>query len=133
MVYFLTSLLFFDIPLLLYYIIILVQYIIFKCHNSGETKNQVVTTNPFILNFLQRFKCSCTHFQVISFSVNPQKSKNTVTKNNKMQLIIMHIIQSYYTLSNKNNEAELMLLFNIGLSHLINELSLISNKNLVAP
>ena len=50
-----------------------------------------------------------------------------------MQLIIMHIIQSYYTLSNKNNEAELMLLFNIGLSRLINELSLISNKNLVAP
>ena len=45
----------------------------------------------------------------------------------------MHIIQSYYTLSNKNNEAELMLLFNIGLSCLINELSLISNKNLVAP
>ena len=27
-------------------------------------------------------------------------------KNNKIQLIIMDIIQSYYTLSNKNNGAE---------------------------
>ena len=45
-----------------------------QSHNSGETKNQVVTTNPFILNFLQRFECSWTHFQAINFSVNPQKS-----------------------------------------------------------
>ena len=56
-----------------------------------------------------------------------------MTKNNKIHLIIMDIIQSYYTLSNKNNEAELMFLFNIGLSHLINELSLISNQNLLVP
>ena len=56
-----------------------------------------------------------------------------MTKNNKIQLIIMDIIQSYYTLSNKNNGAELMFLFNIGLSHLINKLSLISNKNLFVP
>ena len=41
---------------------------------KGETKNQVVMTNPFILNFLQHFKCSCTYFQAINFSVNPQKS-----------------------------------------------------------
>ena len=43
----------------------------------------------------------------------------------------MDIIQSYYTLSNKNNGAQLMFFFNIGLSHLINNLSLISNKNLL--
>ena len=43
----------------------------------------------------------------------------------------MDIIQSHYTLSNKNNEAELIFLFNIGFSHLINNLSLISNKNLL--
>ena len=44
----------------------------------------------------------------------------------------MDTIQSYYTLSNKNNGAELMLLFNITLSFLINKLSFISNKNLWA-
>ena len=43
----------------------------------------------------------------------------------------MDIIQSYYTLSGKSNGAELMFLFNIGLSRLINKLSLISNKNLL--
>ena len=39
----------------------------------------------------------------------------------------MDIIQSYYILSNKNNGAELMFLFNIGLS------CLISNKNWLVP
>ena len=53
---------------------IIVKFFELNDHNSGETKNQVVTTNPFILNFLQRFECSCTHFQAINFSVNPQKS-----------------------------------------------------------
>ena len=43
----------------------------------------------------------------------------------------MDLIQSYCTLSNKNNGAELNFLFNIGLSRLINKLPLISNKNLV--
>ena len=38
--------------------------------NSGETKYQVVMTNPFILNL----ECSCTHFQTIKFSLNPQQS-----------------------------------------------------------
>ena len=59
------------------------------------------------------------------------QGKNTVTKNNKIQLIIMDITQSYYTLSNKNNGVELMFLFNISLSHLIDKLSLISNKNVL--
>ena len=54
-------------------------------------------------------------------------------KNNKAQLIIMDIIESYYTLSNKNNYAELMFLFNIGLSCLINKIFLIFNKNLFVP
>ena len=45
----------------------------------------------------------------------------------------MDIIQSYYTLSNKNNGAELMFLFNIGLSLMINKLSLISSKNVLVP
>ena len=103
--------------------------------NPGETKSSIY---DIFIYLLQCFECSCTHFQEISFSVNPQKvqvyhCKNTVMKNNKMQLIIMDIIQSYYTLSNKNNGAELMFLFNIGLSCLINKLSLISNKNLLVP
>ena len=44
----------------------------------------------------------------------------------------MDIIQSYYTLSNKNNLAELMFSFNIGLSRLIDKLSLIFDKNLAS-
>ena len=99
--------------------------------------NQVAKTNPFYL--LQRFESSCTHFQATSFSVNPPPPKkkqvyhckNTVTKNNEIQLIIMDIIQSYYTLSNTGNGTEMMLLFNIGLSRLINKLSLNSNKTLL--
>ena len=55
-----------------------------------------------------------------------------MTKNNKIQLIIRDIIQPYYTLSNKNNGVEPMLLFNIGLSCLI-QLSLISNRKLLVP
>ena len=55
--------------------------------------------------------------------------KNTVTKNNKIKSIIMDISQSYYTLSNKINCEELMLLFNIGLSRLINKHHLISSKS----
>ena len=51
------------------------------------------------------------------------QGKNTMTKNIKIQLTIMDIIQSHYTLSNKNNEAELMFFFNIGLSRFINKLS----------
>ena len=43
----------------------------------------------------------------------------------------MDIIQSYYTLSNKNNGTELMFLFNLGLSHLIN--NTIRNTNLSVP
>ena len=84
--------------------------------------------NPSILTFRQRFECSCIHFQAIIFSVNSQKiyfyqGKFTVTKNNKIQFMIMDIIQSHYTLSNKYNEAELIFLFNIGLLRLINKLS----------
>ena len=84
--------------------------------------------NPSILTFRQRFGCGCTHFQAIIFPVNSQKlyvyqGKDTVTKNNKIQLMVMDIIQSRYTLSNKYNEAELMFLFNIGLLRLINKLS----------
>ena len=51
----------------------------------------------------------------------------------KKKLIIIDIIQLYYTLLNINNGAELMFLFSIGLSRLINKLSLISNKNLLVP
>ena len=73
-----------------------------KCHNSGETKYQVVTANPFILNFLQCFECSCTYFQAIKVSVNSQKKYmfiyvKTCRIKNKIQLIVMNIIQSYYT------------------------------------
>ena len=45
----------------------------------------------------------------------------------------MDIIQSDYSLSNKNNGAELMFLFNIGLPRLIIKLTLISNENLLVP
>ena len=67
--------------------------------NPGETKSN---SYDIIIHLLQRFECRCTHFQAISFSVNLEKvqfyhCKNTVTKNNKMQLIIKDIIQSYYT------------------------------------
>ena len=61
------------------------------------------------------------------------KGKNTKTKNNEIQLSIKDIIPSYCTLSNKNNIAELMILFKIGLSRLINKLSLLSNKKLISP
>ena len=79
-----------------------------KCNNSGENKNQVVTTNLIISYLLPRFEGSCTHFLVIACSVNQQKAhvyqgKNTVTKNKKIELIIMDGIQSYYTFSKKNN------------------------------
>ena len=43
----------------------------------------------------------------------------------------MDIIHSYYTLS--NNGEELMFLFSIGLSRLVNNLSLISNKKSISP
>ena len=72
-------------------------------------------------------------FLQIHKNVQVYQCKNTVTKNNKIEFIIMDIIQSHYTLSNKNNEAELMFLFNIGLSRLINELSLISNQKIISP
>ena len=42
----------------------------FKFHNSSKIKYQQVPTNPLILTFLQRFECSCTHFEAIIFSVN---------------------------------------------------------------
>ena len=59
----------------------------------------------------------------------------------KIQMILMmktsisnnRISRLNYTLINKNNGVELMFLFNIGLSHLINKLSLISNENLLVP
>ena len=54
-----------------------------------------------------------------------------MTRINNIQLIITNIIQSNYTLSNKNNGADMMFLFNTGLSRLTNKLSLISNKNLL--
>ena len=44
----------------------------FKCHNSGEVKYQVITIDPFILTFLQHFECSCTLFLSI---VNIEKKK----------------------------------------------------------
>ena len=55
-----------------------------------KRNNAAVTTNPFILTFLQHFECNCTHIQAIIFSVNSRKvqvyhGKNTVTKNNKIQ------------------------------------------------
>ena len=86
---------------------------------------------------LQRFKCSCTHFQADQFFfckfTKNYKFINVKTLWRKLVNAINNygIIQSYYTLSNKNNGAELMFLFNIGLSHLINKLSLISNRNLL--
>ena len=51
----------------------------FKCHNSGEVKYQVITIDPFILTFLQHFECSCTLFLSI---VNIEK-KNYIEKHIK--------------------------------------------------
>ena len=96
-------------------------------------QNQVVTTNPCIYCNVSNAAGSIFKqaiFLKIHKKVQDYQCRKTVTKNNKIQLIIMDIIQSYYTLSNKNNGAELIFLFNIGLSRLINKLPLISNKNL---
>ena len=98
---------------------------------------QVVTTNPFIYCNVSSaaapiFKQSI-FFCKFTKKVQVYQCKNTLTKNNKIQLIIMDIIQSYCTLSNKNNGAELIFSFNAGLSGLINKLSLISNKDLLVP
>ena len=56
-----------------------------------------------------------------------------MTKNDKIQLIIMDIIQSDYSLSNKKIGTELMFLFNICLLRLIIKLTLIFNENLLVP
>ena len=45
----------------------------------------------------------------------------------------MDIIQSYYTLLNKNIGQELMFFFDIGLSRLINKHSFISSKSALVP
>ena len=71
-------------------------------------KNQVVTANPFI--YCNLLSAAAPIFKQSNFSMYKH-----VTINNKIQLIIMDAIQSYYTLSNKNNLAGLMSLFNIGL------------------
>ena len=94
-------------------------------------KNQVVTTNPFI--YCNVSSAAAPIFKQINFfckSTKIYQYKNTAMKNT---INNYGIIQSYYTLSNKNNGAELMFLFNIGLSRLINKLSLISNRNLFVP
>ena len=115
-------------------IIIFGADMISSVHINNEGKDILtLNSNPFILCFMQRFE-NRYHFEAIKFSVHPQRSmrlsiKNTVTKNNKIKSIIMDISQSYYTLSNKINSEELMLLFNIGLSRLINKHHLISSKS----
>ena len=57
------------------------------------------------------------------FSVNPQKSTDLSMKKlcdqKEQNKVNYGIIQSYYTLSNKNNGVKLMFFFNISLSHLI--------------
>ena len=61
-----------------------------NCHNSGETKNQVVTTNPFTLKFLQRVKGSCTHFQAISFFCKSTKKYTFINVKTPWQKIIKY-------------------------------------------
>ena len=112
--------------------------------SDGEVKNvreAVCTTAAYYMKYSKNIKENLHPFSSNQFFCKFKKvhvyqcyqCKNTVIKNIKIQLIIMDIIQSYHALSNKNNEAELMFLFNIGLSCLINKLSLISNKNLLVP
>ena len=70
----------------------------------------VVTTNPFILftNFPATFPVQLHPFSSNHIFWKSQKStsssKHAVTQNNEIQLIITDI-QSYYTLSIKNNGA----------------------------
>ena len=93
---------------------------------AGRTRRRLGNTST----------CPCGVFRHITklttlLYVQVYQGKNTLPKNNEIQLIIMDIIQLNYNLSNIKNEAELMFLFNIVLSHLINKLSLISNKYLL--
>ena len=41
------------------------------------------------------------------------------------------LVMSYLVKKKKKNEAELMFLFNVGVSHLVNKLYLVSTKNLL--
>ena len=73
-----------------------------------QVNYQVVTTNPFISTFLERYQFSNNHIFCQSTKNTRLSRQKCRDKNNKIQLIIMDIIQSYYTLSNKNNGAELI-------------------------
>ena len=52
----------------------------------------------YLKQFLQHFESAASIYQL-----NVYQGKNTVIKGYKIQLIIMDIIQSHYTLSNRNN------------------------------
>ena len=83
---------------------------------------------------LQRFECSWPIFKQINFVFCKSTKKYKFINVKAPWQKFNHInIQSYYTSSNKSNGAELMFLFNIGLSCLINKLSLNSNRNLLVP
>ena len=84
----------------------------FKCNNSGEIKHhsKYNKSNFLYKHFSATFRVDLTDLQEIILSLNLEKKymfikektpRNTVTKNNKIQLIIMDIIQSYYTFSKK--------------------------------
>ena len=84
----------------------------FKCNNSGEIKHhsKYNKSNFLYKHFSATFRVDLTDLQKIILSLNLEKKytfikektpRNTVTKNNKIQLIIMDIIQSYYTFSKK--------------------------------
>ena len=80
-----------------------------KCHSSYYKSTCFIWKNfsatiwvqlqPFLSNHI-----FCKFTKKYTFI----KLKTPWLKNNKMQLIIMDVIQSYYTLSNKNNRTELM-------------------------
>ena len=80
-----------------------------KCHSSYYKSTCFIWKNfsatiwvqlqPFLSNHI-----FCKFTKKYTFI----KLKTPWLRNNKMQLIIMDVIQSYYTLSNKNNRTELM-------------------------
>ena len=82
----------------------------FRCNNSGETKYH--SSYDKSICFIETTFCNVfsaaapifkqSHFLKIQKKLHGYQDKNTVTKNNKMQLIITNIIRSYYALSNKN-------------------------------
>ena len=66
-----------------------------RCNNSGEKKYH--NSYDKSIYFIETTFCNVFSAATPIFKQHAYQGKNTVAKNNKMQLIITNIIQSYYT------------------------------------